>query len=89
MGELFEVPYEQQLEEMKRLLVLLMASVGRSRAEFTWSQQAQVPMDATIVTWRDRMNDLLILEVHGMPPLDGVAGAEIVDEPCAIEVGDV
>jgi hypothetical protein len=88
MGELIEVPYEQQLEDMKRLLVLLMASVGCDRAEFTWAQQIQVPVDATIVTWRDRMNDALILEVCGMPPLDGVVEAKIVEAPHATEVGN-
>jgi hypothetical protein len=88
MGELIEVPYEQQLEEMKRVLVLLMASMGCDRAEFTWLQQIQMPVDATIVTWRDRMNDALVLEVRGMPPLEGVVEAEIGEEPHAIEVGN-
>jgi hypothetical protein len=88
MGEQIEVPYEQQLEEMKRLLVLLMATMGRSHVEFTWVQQMQVPMDAEIMTWRQRLDDILVLEVYGTPPLDGVVEAEIVEEPRAVEVGN-
>ena len=85
MGELIEVPYEQQLEEMKRLIVLLMAAAGRDRVEFTWAQQVQVSRDAEILMWRQHLDNTLILEVHGMPPLDGVVDAEIVEEPRAIE----
>lgn len=67
MSDTSVIPVEQQLDEARRLVALLLRRLGPEPVRFTQEEIDAISGEGVVIVWRDLMSDKLVVELRTAP----------------------